>query len=73
MAKIFGISDLPVSTIDKALKGYHFEPIKRVPLKPLKNTLSVDKFECINKTKKTSINAKIKHYINRRFSKDRLD
>ena len=30
MGKIFGISDLPVSTIHKAIKGTHFEPVKRV-------------------------------------------
>ncbi len=30
MGKIFGISDLPVSTIESALEGIQYKPIKRI-------------------------------------------
>ena len=71
MAKIFGISDLPVSTIDKALKGYHFEPIKRVTSKPSKNALSIDSFHSKNSPNATSVKAKIKNYLDRLAGKNK--
>ena len=46
MGKIFGISDLPVSTIESALKGmYHVDPppgVKIPRVKPTQNETIVD-------------------------------
>lgn len=46
MGKIFGISDLPVSTIESALKGmYHVDPppgVKIPRVKPTQNKTIVD-------------------------------
>ena len=46
MGKIFGISDLPVSTIESALKGmYHVDPppaAKLPRVKPVQNQTIVD-------------------------------
>lgn len=44
MGKIFGISDLPVSTIESALEGIHYKPIKRVPTPIQKSNPPIDTF-----------------------------
>ena len=73
MGKIFGISDLPVSTIHSAIKGTRFEPIQRTVTSLPKEQMA-DKFVAKTKTPVSNAFVKMRNGIGRlmnHFSKSK--
>lgn len=67
MGRIFGISDLPVSTIDKALEPLKFKSPKIYPLKPAK-LYEADKFISVEKAAISNPFVKMRNGIGRLMS-----
>ena len=68
MGKIFGLSDLPVSTIHSALEGTHFKPLEAPVAYVKKNYNNADKFVSTQKVPKSNAFVKMRNGIGKLLS-----